>query len=332
MHMPNFADPQFLFLLLLLPLLAWWYVRTYAKRAATIRYSNLDLLKNLPTPSNYWSRHLQFGLRLLALALVIVALARPQSGHTEEEVTTEGIDIVLALDISSSMLAEDFKPKNRMEAAKQVAEQFIGGRKSDRIGMVVFAARSFTQCPLTLDYGILINFLRKVEIGMIDDGTAIGLGLATAVDRLRSSKAKSKVIILLTDGVNNAGEIDPITAARVAAAFNVRIYTIGVGTRGEAMYPVQDPIFGKRYVRMPVEIDEAMLTRIAEMTRGQYFRATGRQSLEKVFAEIDQLEKTKIEIKQFTRYRELFVYWLATALGLIFVEVVLTNTKFRKIP
>lgn len=330
--MPNFANPQFLILLLLLPLLAWWYWRTYTKRTATIRYSNLDLLKNLPRPSNYWSRHAQFALRLLALALVIVALARPQSGHTEEEVTTEGIDIVLALDISSSMLAEDFKPKNRLEAAKLVAEQFINGRKNDRIGMVVFAARSFTQCPLTLDYGILINFLRKVEIGMIDDGTAIGLGLATAVDRLRNSKAKSKVIILLTDGVNNAGEIDPITAARLAEAFGVRIYTVGAGTRGEAMYPVQDPIFGKRYVRMPVEIDEAMLKNIASMTKGDYFRATDRQSLEKIFAQIDQLEKTKIEVKQFTRYRELFVYWLATALGLVFVEVVFMNTKFRKIP
>ncbi len=330
--MPNFANPQFLFLLLILPLLAWWYGRSYARRAATIRYSNLDLLKNLPKPSNYWSRHLQFGMRLLALALVIVALARPQSGHTEEEVTTEGIDIVLALDISSSMLAEDFKPKNRLEAAKQVAEGFIKGRKNDRIGMVVFAARSFTQCPLTLDYGILINFLRKAETGMTDDGTAIGLGLATAVDRLRNSKAKSKVIILLTDGVNNAGEIDPITAARLAEAFGVRIYTIGAGTRGEAMFPVQDPVFGKRYVRMPVEIDEAMLTRLAKITKGAYYRATNRGSLEKIFAEIDQLEKTKIEVKQFTRYRELFVYWLATAFGLVFIEVVLMNTKFRKIP
>ncbi len=330
--MPTFANPHFLFLLLILPLLVWWHLRTHKKRAATIRYSNLDLLRTLPKPSNYLSRHLQFGLRLLALALVIIALARPQSGHTEEEVTTEGIDIVLAVDISSSMLAEDFKPKNRIEAAKQVAEQFITGRKSDRIGMVVFAARSFTQCPLTLDYGVLINFLQKVAPGQIDDGTAIGLGMATAIDRLRSSKAKSKVVILLTDGVNNAGEIDPITAARVAKAFGVRVYSIGVGTRGEAMYPVQDPLFGKRYVRMPVEIDEAMLTRVAEMTDGKYFRATDRKSLEKIFAEIDQLEKTKIEVKQFTRYRELFVQWLAVALGLVFVEVVLMNTKFRKIP
>jgi len=330
--MPNFASPQFLFLLLLLPALVWWHWRVSGRRGATIRYSNLDLLKHLPKASPGWSRHLQFALRMLALALLIVALARPQSGHTEEEITTEGIDIVLTLDISSSMLAEDFRPKNRLEAAKQVAEQFINGRKNDRIGMVVFAARSFTQCPLTLDYGILINFLRKVEIGMTDDGTAIGLGLATAVDRLRNSKAKSKVIILLTDGVNNAGEIDPVTAARLAEAFKVRIYTIGVGTRGEAMYPVQDPIFGKRYVRMPVEIDEAMLTRIADMTKGDYFRATDRQSLERIFAQIDQLEKTKIEVKQFTRYRELFVFWLAMALGLVVVEVVLMNTKFRKIP
>ncbi|NUM77159.1 VWA domain-containing protein [candidate division KSB1 bacterium] len=328
----TFAQPEFLFLLLLLPLLVWWYWRTYRRRTATLRYSNLDLLKTLPRRSNYSARHLLFALRLLALGLIIVTLARPQSGQTEEEVTTEGIDIVLTLDISSSMLAEDFKPKNRIEAAKQVAQQFIEGRKSDRIGMVVFAARSFTQCPLTLDYGILINFLKKVDVGLVDDGTAIGLGMATAVDRLRNSKAKSKVVILLTDGVNNAGEIDPLTAGRVAQAFNIRFYTIGVGTRGQALYPVQDPIFGKRYVPMPVEIDEASLTRIAEMTKGKYFRATDRQSLEKVFAEIDQLEKTKIEVKQFTRYKELFVSWLAVALGLVFVEIVLANTKFRKIP
>jgi Ca-activated chloride channel family protein len=331
--MPNFAYPQFLFLLLLLPLLAWRYWQRHQRLGGTIRYSNLDLLKNLPKPSNYLSKHFLFGLRLLALALIIVALARPQSGHTEEEVTTEGIDIVMALDISSSMLAEDFKPKNRIEAAKLVAEQFISGRQSDRIGMVVFSARSFTQCPLTLDYGVLINFLKKVDVGMIkEDGTAIGLGLANAVDRLRNSKAKSKVIILLTDGRNNTGEIDPLTAARVAQAFNVRIYTVGVGTRGEALYPVQDPFFGKRYVRMPVDIDEESLTRIAQITDGQYFRATDRLSLEKIFAEIDKLEKTKIEVKQFTRYRELFVSWLAVAMGLIFVEIVLANTKFRKIP
>lgn len=330
--MLTFAHPEFLFLLLLLPLLVWWHIRSYQRRTATLRYSNLDLMKSLPQRSNYSSRHLLFGLRWLAIGLVIVALARPQSGQTEEEVTTEGIDIVLALDVSSSMLAEDFRPKNRIEAAKQVAEQFITGRSSDRIGMVVFAARSFTQCPLTLDYGILINFLKKVNVGLIDDGTAIGLGMATAVDRLRNSKAKSKVVILLTDGVNNAGEIDPLTAARLAQAFNIRFYTIGVGTRGQALYPVQDPIFGKRYVPMPVEIDEAMLTKIAEQTKGKYFRATDRESLEKIFAEIDQLEKTKVQVKQFTRYRELFVHWLALALGLVFIEVVLAGTLFRKIP
>ncbi len=330
--MLTFAHPEFLFLLFLLPLLAWWHVRTYQRRTATLRYSNLDLMKSLPQRSRYSSRHLLFGLRCLAIGLVIVALARPQSGQAEEEITTEGIDIILALDVSSSMLAEDFRPKNRIEAAKLVAGQFITGRRSDRIGMVVFAARSFTQCPLTLDYGILINFLKKVDVGLIDDGTAIGLGMATAVDRLRNSKARSKVVILLTDGINNAGEIDPLTAARLAQAFNIRFYTIGVGTRGQALYPVQDPIFGKRYVPMPVEIDEAMLTKIAELTGGKYFRATDRQSLEKIFAEIDQLEKTKVEVKQFTRYRELFVHWLALALGLVFVEVVLAGTVFRKIP
>ena len=330
--MLSFAHPQFLALLVLLPLLIWRHFKTFKTGAATLRFSTLNLFKSLPRPSSYWSRHLLFGIRTLALALAIIALARPQSGYTEEEVTTEGIDVVLAVDISSSMRAEDFKPKNRLEAAKQVAEDFIHGRKSDRIGMVVFAARSFTQCPLTLDYGVLVSFLQQIQIGMIDDGTAIGLGLATAVDRLRNSKAKSKVVILLTDGRNNAGEIHPATAAQIAKAFGIRVYTVGVGTRGEAMYPVDDPLFGRRYVRMPVDIDEETLTRIAEMTNAKYFRATDRSSLEQIFAEIDQLEKTKIEVKEFTRFRELFTNWLGLALGLIVLELVLANSKFRKIP
>lgn len=330
--MIHFAHPYFLVLLGFIPVLIWWYFWRQSGRTATIRYSNTGLLENVKRPRSHTLRHSVFFLRVLALALAIVALARPQSGHTEQEILTEGIDIVLTLDISSSMLAEDFRPLNRLEAAKQVAERFIRGRQSDRIGMVVFAGKSFTQCPLTLDYGILINFLKTVKVGLIEDGTAIGLAIATAVNRLRHSEAKSKVIILLTDGRNNRGEIDPITAAKVAKAMDVKIYTIGVGTRGEALYPVDDPIFGKRYVRMPVDIDEEVLQQVASITGGRYFRATDRASLQHIFEEIDRLEKTKIEVKEYTRYTELFGGWLWPALAALIFEIVLANTRFRKLP
>ena len=330
--MIHFANPQFLVLLLLLPVLAVWYWKRQPRRTATLRYSNTGLFHKIKPPRSHKWRHSLFVLRMLALALAIVALARPQAGHTEEEIITEGIDIILTLDISSSMLAEDFRPLNRLEAAKQVAENFIKGRKTDRIGLVVFAGKSFTQCPLTLDYGIVINFLKEVRIGLIEDGTAIGLAIANAVNRLRHSEAKSKVVILLTDGRNNRGEIDPVTAAKVAKAMDVRIYTIGVGTRGQALYPINDPIFGKRYVRMPVDIDEDVLQQVASITGGKYFRATDQESLEKIFEEIDQLEKTKIEVKEYTRYTELFMNWMWAALAVLVLEMVLANTRFRKLP
>jgi len=328
-----FANPEVLLLLLLVPGLLYWYFKKNVNRAGTIRYSNLGLVKSVHKFSNKRKyRHVIFGLRVLGLVLLIICFARPRSGRTEEKIITEGIDIVLALDISSSMLAEDFKPNNRLQAAKLVAGDFIKGRQNDRIGMVVFAAKSFTQCPLTLDYGILLDFLNEIESGMIEDGTAIGMAIANAANRLRDSKAKSKVMILLTDGQNNRGELDPITAAKVADAFGIRIYTIGVGKRGTALYPVDDPIFGKRYVRMPVQIDEEALKEIAYITDGTYYRATDRESLASIFREIDELEKTKIEVQQFTRYKELFPNYLFWALGLIVLEVVLANTKFRKIP
>jgi len=331
--MLTFANPSLLSLFVLIPILIFWYFRWNKKRFGTLRYSNLGVVKSVEKFSRKKKyRHLPFILRLLAISLLILCFARPQSSHTEEEVITEGVDIVLALDISSSMLAEDFKPNNRLEAAKLVAKDFIKGRKNDRIGMVVFAAKSFTQCPLTLDYGILLNFIDEVESGMIEDGTAIGMAIANAANRLRDSKAKSKIVILLTDGQNNKGQLDPITAAKVAQAFDIRIYTVGVGKRGTALYPVDDPIFGKRYVQMPVQIDEKTLKEIAKITKGSYYRATDKESLDKIFQEIDQLEKTKIEIKQFARFKELFSTYLFMALGLIFAEVVLTNTKFRKIP
>lgn len=330
--MVRFADKIFLILLIFIPLLIFWYIRRFRRSSGTIRFSNLGIVKSVRESVKPKLRHLLFVLRLATIAFIIIALARPQSGQTEEEMITEGIDIILAMDISTSMRAEDFKPKNRLEAAKVVAKDFIQGRSNDRIGLVVFAAKSFTQCPLTLDYGILLNFLDQIEIGMIEDGTAIGMGLANSINRLRESKAKSKVIILLTDGINNRGEIDPVTAAKIAKTLGIRIYTIGAGTRGEALYPLDDPLFGRRYVHMPVEIDEESLTKIADLTTGKYFRATDRQSLEKIYAEIGEMEKTKIEVKSFTRYSELFPPYLTLALLCFLIEILLANTVFRKIP
>jgi len=327
----RFADPQFLLLLLLIPGLVFWYIRRYGRSGGTLRYSNLGVIKTVKSPSTRY-RHITFALRLIALALLIFAFARPQSGRSEEEVITEGIDIILALDISSSMLAEDFKPGNRLEAAKVVAADFIKGRTNDRIGLVVFAAQSYTQCPLTLDYGILLSFLEEVRIGMIEDGTAIGMAMGNCVNRLRDSEAESKVVILLTDGRNNRGELDPLTAAKVAKAFGIRIYTIGAGKKGEALYPVDDPIFGRRYVPMPVQIDENLLRQVADITGASYFRATDRETLESIYAEIGEMEKTKIEVKEYTRYRELYVNYVLAALALIVLEAVLANTRFRKIP
>jgi len=275
-------------------------------------------------------RHLPFILRLIVLAIVIIALARPQSTSKGQNVYSEGIDIVLALDISGSMLAEDFQP-NRIEAAKNVAQDFIGGRTNDRIGLVIFSGESFTQCPLTVDYEVLKTLIKPLKSGMIEDGTAIGLGLANAVNRLRESKAKSKVIILLTDGVNNRGEIDPITAAEIAKSFGIRVYTVGVGTIGEAPYPVQTP-FGIRYQMVPVEIDEKVLKQVAEMTDGKYFRATDNKKLRAIYQEIDQLEKTRIEVRSYRRYTELFYSFIFVALFLLIGDVGLSNTWLRKIP
>lgn len=330
--MIRFTHPEFLGLLIFLPVMIYWYIRRQRWASGSVRFSNLGTVKSAHKSVRTNLRHLLFVLRIVAVALVIVALARPQSGATEEEVITEGIDIILSMDVSSSMLAEDFKPKNRLEAAKVVAKDFVNGRSNDRIGLVVFAGKSFTQCPLTIDYGILINFLDQIHIGMMEDGTAIGMAIANCVNRLRESKAKSKVVILLTDGRNNRGQLDPVTAAKVAQSMGVRIYTIGAGKRGEALYPIEDPIFGKRYVHMPVEIDEDVLTQIANLTGGKYFRATDKTSLERIYAEIGEMEKTKIEVKEFTRYTELFVPYLLAAIFVFLLEIILANTVFRKIP
>ncbi len=327
----RFENPLFLLLLLIVPLLIWWYSKYRDKITASLRFSHLGFARKAYSSGPARARHILFSLRLLVLTLLIIAFAKPQSGVTGEEVITEGIDIVLSLDISSSMLAEDIKP-NRVEAVKNDAKDFIKGRKNDRIGMVIFAGDAFTQCPLTLDYGILLNFLDKIEVGMIEDGTAIGMGLATAVDRMRNSKAKSKVIVLLTDGRNNKGEIDPLTAAQLAQTFDIKIYAIGAGGHGSALYPVDDPVFGRRYVPMKIDIDEGTLKQVSDMTGGEYFRADDRERLDQIFKNIDQMEKTKIEVKEYTRYSELFYYFALAALTLLLVELVLAHTKFRKIP
>jgi Ca-activated chloride channel family protein len=266
---------------------------------------------------------------MIAISLLIMVIARPQATDSFHNTTVEGIDIVLALDISGSMLARDFKP-DRLEASKNVATEFISGRPYDRIGLVVFSGESFTQCPLTTDHAVLINLMREIQSGMIEDGTAIGMGLATAVNRIKDSDAKSKVIILLTDGVNNRGEIAPATAAEIAETYRVRVYTIGVGTQGMAPYPVQTP-FGMQYRDMPVEIDEEILREIAQSTGGKYFRATDNDKLVQVYAEIDKLEKSIIDERQFSRKEEKYLFPALIAFALIILELILRNTVLKSL-
>ena len=325
-----FANPIILFLLLLIPVLVVWYWLRLRSKESAIRYSTLSPFATIKPTRKERLRHLPFIFRMVTLALIIVALARPQSTSKTENVHTEGIDIVMALDISSSMLSEDLKP-NRIEAAKNVAIDFINGRTNDRIGLVIFSSSSFTQCPLTLDYAVLKSLIRKVKTGMIEDGTAIGLGIATSVARLKDSKAKSKIIILLTDGQNNRGEIDPLTAAQVAQTFGIRIYTIGVGTNGEAPYPVQTP-FGIQYQMLPASVEEGTLKQIADITGGKYFRANDNDKLRAIYKEIDQLEKTRIEVRSFKRYAEMFYPLALVAFILMMIDIALSNLYLRKIP
>lgn len=327
----RFQDPLFLLLLLVLPALVLRYIQEERRKKGSIRFSDITRLKAIGRSGALKLRHSVFAVRLLVLTALIVAMARPQSGRHDREVLTEGVDMILALDVSGSMEAMDFKPKTRLEAAKDVVREFIEGRESDQIGMVVFAGQSYTQCPLTLDYGILLGLLDHVQIGMIEDGTAIGTAIANCVNRLRESHAKSKVVILLTDGVNNKGEIDPITAARAAAAMDVKIYTIGVGTRGQAPFKVKDE-FGTRFVWMKTEIDEESLQQIASITKAQYYRAMDERKLKSIYEEIGKLEKTKIKTREYTQYRELFGYLLWPALGLLLLEIGAANTVFRRIP
>ncbi|NOY89074.1 MAG: VWA domain-containing protein [FCB group bacterium] len=310
------------------------YYRFKKKRTSTssIKYSDVRIVKRVSRSGRQRYRFLLTIFRVLAIALFVVAIARPRAGTEYKEVTSEGIDIMMVLDISSSMQAEDFKPNNRLYVAKEEIKKFIKQRTNDRIGLVVFARYSYTQCPLTTDYGVLLNFVDQVHFGQIEDGTAIGMAIANAVNRLRDVKAKSKIIILLTDGDNNAGEIDPITAANLAAAFNIKIYTIGAGKPGNAMYPYQDPIFGKRYVYQPTKIDEKTLKEIAKRTGGKYFRARSGKELDKIYKAIDKMEKTKVKVASHIQYKELFPYFVYAGLIFLVLEVVLSNTFFRKLP
>ena len=325
----KFADPLFLYLLVLIPAMIAFYVFKQQKATASLRMPGLQPFANTGKTFRHYLRHILFGFRTTAVALLIIVLARPQKTDKFQDMSTEGIDIVLAIDISGSMLAQDFKP-NRIEAAKNVAIEFISGRPYDRIGLVVFSGESFTQCPLTTDHAVLINLLREIKSGMIEDGTAIGDGLATAVNRIKDSQAKSKVIILLTDGVNNRGSIAPLTAAGIAKTFGIRVYTIGVGTQGVAPYPVQTP-YGTQYQDMQVEIDEGILQEIAQTTGGKYFRATDNDKLVQVYNEIDKLEKSKIDVKQLSRRDEKYLLPALIAFCLLVLEILVRNTIFRNL-
>ena len=327
----TWANPEFFWLLLLLPVLIVWYWFRHKKRNAELRVSGLEAFSGVPVTAKVWMIHSLFVLRLLALALLIVALARPQAVSSRQNIYIEGIDIVLALDVSSSMLARDFKP-DRLEAAKQVAKEFISKRPDDRIGLVIFSGEAFTQVPLTTDHNMIINLFKEVKSGMIEDGTAIGDGLATAVSRLEESQAISKVIILLTDGVNNSGSVDPLSAAEIAKMFGVRVYTIGVGSRGYAPYPVQDQ-FGRTHMQqMEVQIDEDLLKKIADETGGKYFRAESNEKLRQIYDEIDQMEKSKIDVQEFKRKYEKFLPLALAAAFIFMVEMLLRYMYFRKLP
>ncbi|MCY3809734.1 MAG: VWA domain-containing protein [Gemmatimonadetes bacterium] len=327
----RFDDPLLFLLLLGVAGLGWWRLAVADRRRRSLRHPDTVGLAGVGGDRSRWIRHVAPTLRGLACVCLVVALARPQTGVTAENVSTEAVDIVLAIDISSSMLAEDLAP-NRLEAAKEVAADFAAARTSDRIGVVIFAGKAFTQAPLTLDHSVVESLIGELEVGMVEDGTAVGMGLATAVKRLQASEAASKVVILLTDGRNNRGEIDPITAADAAAALGVRVYTIGAGAQGAARVPVTDRFGNRRYATMRVDVDEATLRATAEKTGGRYYRATDRASLEAIYAEIDELETTAILVENFTSYGERFRIPLVAGLILLLAEAALASTWLRTIP
>ena len=327
----HFASPYYLWLLaLIVPMIAY-YVWRVRQGGAAIQISTVEGVLRAPKSVRYYLRHLPFVLRTAAYALLVVALARPQGIEQNVRTSTEGIDIMLSIDVSGSMLARDFKP-DRITAAKEVAASFISDRVGDRLGLVVFAGEAFTQSPLTTDQSTLQTLLARIRSGLIEDGTAIGNGLATAINRLRESEAKSKVIILLTDGINNRGEIAPMTAAEIARAQGIRVYTIGVGSRGTAPYPAVDMFGNITFINQKVEIDEKTLTEIARLTGGRYFRATDKEKLQAIYDEINQLEKSRVEVTERITYHELFLGWVLAALALLTAELLLSNLVLKRIP
>ena len=325
----TFANPEYLFLLLLLLPIVGWYIYELRKSDASVQVSDTRVLAAQPKSTRIWLLHVPFVLRIAVITLISIALARPQLTNKWSSQSTEGIDIMMALDISGTMLAEDLRP-NRLEAAKKVASDFVIARPNDQIGLVVFAGESFTQCPLTTDHAVLVNLFKSVEYGMVEDGTAIGLGLANAVNRMKDSETKSKVIILLTDGSNNRGDIDPQTAAEIAKTYGIRVYTIGVGSYGQARVPVQTPI-GKQYITMDNEFDETTLRSIAETTGGQYFRAKDNTSLKAIYDQIDQMEKTKLRVREFSKHTENFMPFLYAALICLLLELIIRYFVLRTI-
>lgn len=327
----EFANPHILWLLTVLVPMTAHYVWRTMQGGASIRISSVDGVRRAPKTVRYHLRHAPFVLRCVAVVLLIIAVARPQSAEHNSKTNAEGIDIVLAIDVSTSMLAQDFKP-DRITAAKEVAASFVADRATDRIGLVVFAGESLTQSPLTTDQGTLQTMLARIRSGVIEDGTAIGNGLATSINRLRESEAKSKVIILLTDGVNNRGQISPLTAAEIAKEYGIRVYTIGVGTRGQAPYPATDMFGNQTVVMADVEIDEQILESIAEQTGGQYFRAVDKQMLKAVYDQINTLEKSKVEVAHYTILHEEYLPYLLAALAVLVLEFVMKYLVLKRIP
>ena len=318
----TFLNPGYLFLLLLLIPVVGWYIWKLRNARASVQISSTMPLKRKYMGWRVWLIHVPFVLRTALVVLLSIALARPQMSNRLQSESTEGIDIMMALDISGTMLGEDLKP-NRLEAAKTVATDFVLSRPNDQIGLVVFAGESFTQCPLTTDHAVLVNLFQSVKFGMIEDGTAIGLGLANAVNRMKDSETKSKVVILLTDGSNNRGDIDPMTAAEIAKTFNIRVYAIGVGSYSkEVRVPIHTP-YGVQYGTMSSEFDESTLRNIAQMTGGEYFRATDNNSLKAIYQQIDQLEKTKIRVREYSKRTEHFAPFLLAALLCLLMELLL---------
>ena len=325
----NFLNPNMFWLAVLVPLVAAYYIFV-ARREATLTVSTLGG-KRAPRTLRYWLRPVPTVLRIMAMTLLIVALARPVEEHAESETTIEGVDIVLAMDISGSMLAQDFKP-NRLEASKSIASEFVADREGDRISVVAFAGEAFTQCPLTSDRGSVQTSLARLRSGVIDDGTAIGNGLGTAINRLRESSAKSKVVVLVTDGVNNSGQISPRMAADIAHDLGIKVYTIGVGRRGQAPMPAMDPFGNVMMVMAKVEIDEDLLREISKLTGGRYFRAENIDALAKIYEEIDQMEKSKIEVTDYISYEELYINWLLWGILLLIAELVVSRVVLRRLP